>query len=111
MLLIAQSEGKAVSEGLDEEVEESEVTLLSKDKKEFKILKTHAYISTLIKTSLENDSSATTCPVLGVDSKILEKVVEYMTFHKGKEAPIVEKPLRSKKMKDVCKDPWDAGKL
>jgi len=34
--------------------------------------------------------------------------VEYMNHHKGIEPPIIEKPLRSKIMKDVCKDPWDA---
>ena len=31
-----------------------------------------------------------------------------MNHHKGVEPPIVEKPLRSKVMKDVCKDPFDA---
>ena len=31
-----------------------------------------------------------------------------MKHHKGAEAEIVEKPLRSKVMKDVCKDPFDA---
>jgi len=31
-----------------------------------------------------------------------------MTHHAGVEPPIIEKPLRSKLMKDVCKDKWDA---
>lgn len=31
-----------------------------------------------------------------------------MNHHKGTEPPIIEKPLRSKIMKDVCKDTWDA---
>jgi len=31
-----------------------------------------------------------------------------MNHHKGKELPIIEKPLRSKIMKDVTKDDWDA---
>merc|ERR1719424_2431907 len=31
-----------------------------------------------------------------------------MKYHKGDEPPIIEKPLRSKFMKDVCKDKWDA---
>jgi len=44
----------------------------------------------------------------GVKGDILGRVVEYMTHHKGVEPPIIEKPLRSKIMKDVCKDPWDA---
>ena len=31
-----------------------------------------------------------------------------MNHHKGVEPPIIEKPLRSKVMKDVCKDSFDA---
>lgn len=31
-----------------------------------------------------------------------------MNHHKGAEPAIIEKPLRSKIMKDVVKDPWDA---
>jgi len=31
-----------------------------------------------------------------------------MAHHKGVEPPIIEKPLRSKNMKDVCKDKFDA---
>ena len=44
----------------------------------------------------------------GVRGEILAKVVEYLVYHKGTEPPPPEKPLRSKVMKDVCKDPWDA---
>jgi len=31
-----------------------------------------------------------------------------MNHHKGVEPPIIEKPLRSKVMREVCKDSWDA---
>ena len=44
----------------------------------------------------------------GVHSSILARVVEYMAYHKGVEPPPPEKPLRSRSMRDVCKDPWDA---
>ena len=44
----------------------------------------------------------------GVHSSILTRVVEYMQYHKGVEPPPPEKPLRSRSMRDVCKDPWDA---
>jgi len=47
-------------------------------------------------------------PIPGVHSAILAEVLTYMNHHKGVEPPIVEKPLRSKVMKDVCKDPFDA---
>jgi len=47
-------------------------------------------------------------PIPGVASAILVEVIAYMNHHKGVEPPIIEKPLRSKVMKDVCKDPFDA---
>jgi len=61
-----------------------------------------------VKTSLENDSSASELPLLGVKADVLQKVIDFMTHHKGTEPPIIEKPLRSKLMKDVCRDSWDA---
>jgi len=82
--------------------------LTSKDKKEFSIERKFAFISTLVKTSLDTDSSATEVPIPGVVSAVLTEVVAYMNHHKGVEPPIIEKPLRSKVMKDVCKDAWDA---
>jgi len=82
--------------------------IVSKDKKEYDIDRKNAFISTLIKTSLDTDPSATEVPIPGVASGILAEVVAYMNHHKGVEPPIIEKPLRSKVMKDVCKDPFDA---
>lgn len=54
------------------------------------------------------DTHATEVPLPSVKSETLEFIVEYMNHHKGVEVECVEKPLRSKIMKDVCKDPWDA---
>jgi len=82
--------------------------LVSKDKKEFEVERKHAFVSTLVKTSLDTDAAATEVPIPGVSSAILAEVITYMNHHKGVEPPIVEKPLRSKVMKDVCKDPFDA---
>ncbi len=82
--------------------------LSSKDKKEFTLERKHAFISTLVKTSLENDDKAEEVPIPGVTGAILELVVNYMKEHKGVEPPIIEKPLRSKVMKDVCPHKWDA---
>jgi len=84
------------------------VKLSSKDKKEFTVERKHAFISTLVKTSLENDDKAEEVPIPGVTGAILELVVNYMKEHKGVEPPIIEKPLRSKVMKDVCPHKWDA---
>jgi len=82
--------------------------IVSKDKKEYDVERKNAFISTLIKTSLDTDPSATEVPIPGVASNILTEVIAYMNHHKGVEPPIIEKPLRSKVMKDVCKDPFDA---
>ena len=49
------------------------------------------------------------CYRAGVTAPILGLVVEYMNQHKGVQPPIVEKPLWSKVMADVCSDPWDAA--
>jgi len=77
-------------------------------KTSFEVDKKHAFVSNLVKTSLENDASASSLDIPGVSGPILEKVVEYINHHKGQEPPIIEKPLRSKVLKDVCQDKWDA---
>jgi len=82
--------------------------LVSKDKKEFTVERKQAFISTLVKTSLENDDKADEVPIPGVTGAILDLVVAYMKEHKGVEPPIIEKPLRSKVMKDVCPHKPDA---
>ena len=68
-----------------------------------------ALISTLIKTAVESDDGATEVAIPGVTGDILELVIGYMNHHNGTEPPLVDKPLRSKVMKDVCKDPYDAS--
>jgi hypothetical protein len=95
--------------GLDDDAASSKpLKLTSKDKKEFVVERKHAFVSTLVKTSLENDDKAEEVPIPGVTGAILELVVNYMKEHKGVEPPIIEKPLRSKVMKDVCPHKWDA---
>lgn len=83
------------------------VTLISKDKKEFVVEKKAAMISTFIATPLvEDKEDIKELPVPGVNGNILGLVIKYMVEHKGVEPPIVEKPLRSKMMKDVCPYKW-----
>jgi len=85
------------------------LTLKSADGKTFEVPRKHAYLSTLVKTSLETDADATEVPIPGVKGEILAKIVEYMNYHEGKDPGIPDKPLRSKIMKDVCpQHPWDA---
>ncbi len=54
------------------------------------------------------DADANEVPIPGASGEILGLVVSYMLHHAGVEPPIIEKPLRSKIMADVCKDKWDA---
>jgi len=105
---VEKKEDKKEEGGLSLDDVTGTLKLVSKDKKEYDIERKHAFVSTLVKTSLDTDSAATEVPIPGVSSNILSEVVVYMNHHKGVEPPIIEKPLRSKVMKDVCKDPFDA---
>jgi len=91
-----------------DEGESKPLKLSSKDKKDFNIERKFAFISTLVKTSLETDDTSQEVPIPGVQGNVLQLVVEYMAHHKGTEPPLVDKPLRSKQMKDVVSDKWDA---
>jgi len=93
---------------LSAEDETKPLKLVSKDKKEYTVERKQAFVSMLVKTCLENDDKAEEVPIPGVTGAILGSVVEYMVHHKGIEPQLVEKPLRSKVMKDVCADKWDA---
>jgi len=103
-----KKDAKAIA-GLDDDKDAAKpLKLVSKDKKEFTVERKQAFISTLVKTSLENDDKADEVPIPGVTGAILDLVVAYMKEHKGVEPPIIEKPLRSKVMKDVCPHKPDA---
>lgn len=93
---------------LDDSVDEKNIHLLSKEGKKFEISKRDAKVSDLVSKSFETDTESTELPLPSVETEMLELIVEYMKYHKGEEPPIVEKPLRSSIMKDVCKDEWDA---
>jgi S-phase kinase-associated protein 1 len=97
-------------EGLSLDDEGGTIKLTSKDKESIEIEKKYAFISKLVKTSLDTDTTSTEVPIPGVAADILQLVCDYMNHHKGEEEKmtIPEKPLRSKLMRDVCKDPWDA---
>mmetsp|Transcript_683 Transcript_683/g.852 ORF Transcript_683/g.852 Transcript_683/m.852 type:complete len:181 (-) Transcript_683:82-624(-) len=95
--------------GLDEELKDDEkITLVSKDSKSIQVVKKYAFISQVIKTSLENDSDSKNLPIMGVMAETLESIVEYMNHHQGTEPAIIDKPLRNKKMSENVKDKWDA---
>lgn len=108
-----ENTGKAVapaaaSKGLDAPDVKGTVDLISKEGTKFTVNRKDAFISTLVRTALENDDKATEVPVPATSTPILEMIVQYMKEHKGEEPPIIEKPLRSRIMKDVCPYKWDA---
>jgi len=94
--------------GLDTDNPPRNITLISNNGEKFTLLEEHAKISHLVKEAVEQDSDAKEVPLPSVSSAILDEVVKFMQHHKGEEPPIIPKPLRSKEMKEVCKDPWDA---
>lgn len=108
MAAAAESDKKQALGGLDDAGQEGDIRLISKDQKSFDLLKKNAIVSTLVKTSLDTDPTASEVPIPGVQGELLDKVIEYLNHHNGVEPPIIEKPLRSKIMKEVVKDQWDA---
>ena len=106
-----KSESKTVARerdtlSLDDGSCEGTIKIVSKDGGVFTVEKKYAFVSNLVKTSMDTDASAKEIPMPGVMKDVLALIVDYMVHHLGTEPPIIEKPLRSKIMKDVCKDPW-----
>jgi hypothetical protein len=108
----------APAAGLSAAIDEDEhkgapVKLVSKDHKEFTIDRKSVFLCNLIKTSLDNNvqsekSGDVEIPIPGVDGATLELIINYLKEHKGVAPAEIDKPLRSKQMKDVCPYKWDA---
>lgn len=108
---VAETKNEEVKEAvfsLDEDVGSEVIKLTSIDGVSFEVTKKEAIISQLMSTSLESDITATEIPIPSMNGKILKFIVEYMKYHNGVPGEIIEKPLKSKIMKENCKDPWDA---
>lgn len=93
--------------GLDAFDDEKVFTLVSLDGREFEIDEKSAVLSNLIKTISEQDKDTTRFE-LKVDGDILQRIIEYLKYHKGK-APEYEipKPLRSSDFSKAVSDPFD----
>ena len=104
-------EAKTVAKPLNKEDPNDSklIVLVSNDGKRFELDRESAKISTLVATCIENDLKAESIPFPAVTGTILELVVQYMRNHKGVEPPIIEKPLKSKLMSDVCPNKFDAA--
>lgn len=93
---------------LDDDAAGEIIELVSADQVKFKVTRKNALISKLMSQAIEGDPRATEIDVPGAKAKSLKLVIEYMEHHVGVPEAIIEKPLKSKVMKDNCKDPWDA---
>merc|ERR1719333_496122 len=95
--------------GLDDE-ETTKVTLVSSgdNPEKIELEKDYAKQSKLVSNILEGDADATEIQVKQVDSETLQKIVDYLKHHKGKEPQEIAKPIRSVKMEKIVEDPWDA---
>jgi hypothetical protein len=84
------------------------LTLVSLDGGRFQVTAQEGGISGLIRKAMEVQPDVRELQI-ALTSDVLELVTEYMRYHKGKEASPPARPLASKRMSDVCEDPWDAA--
>lgn len=110
---MSEAEAAAAQEEVEAQDDEDDMmdtmNLISKEGKQFEVLKRNAMISVLVAVAVGNEPNTVDFPVSGVRSEILDIVIEYMNHHEGTEPSIIEKPLKSTRMKDVCEEPWDAA--
>jgi len=98
----------------NEEKKESPLFLVSKDGDKFIVPRRIANQTKLISTALENDEKVTEIPIPGISSSILKLVIEFLEIRdtwvqqKGSEPKKIDKPLRSKSMKDVVDNKEEA---
>jgi len=94
-----------LEDSLDNTSEDTIVTLVSSDNIDFKINRSYVVLSKLLRVLTDNDKESTRID-LSVQSKTLEKIVEYLNYHKGKEPRSITRPLiNSDLSKVVCE--WD----
>jgi len=88
--------------------DEYTVILVSQEKKEFKVPKRAAMQSNLVKTALEEDKDAKSVELVHISAPIVEKVIQYMDYHKDVEPRRIESPLKSTNMRELV-DRFDAN--
>jgi len=83
------------------------ITLSSQEKTAFKVSRKAALQSNLVKTALEDDREAKEVSLVHITAPIVEKVVQYMNYHKDVPPRKIESPLKSNNMKELV-DKFDA---
>ena len=89
--------------GLDNESSDQEqmIHLITKDKQTFSITRKQAEMSIFITTALSHDKECNEIPLNDFDSSAVQWVVKFVQHHNGAAPPEIEKPLRSKNLRDV----------
>jgi S-phase kinase-associated protein 1 len=93
--------------GLDEDMGDENLTLVSQEQKKFTVSKKVALTSELVKTMAEGDREEKEIPLPNVKANVLTKVVDYMRYHAENPSKEIEKPLKSSNMSEVVSQ-WDA---
>jgi len=104
------SESKTVSDSKtasDTKTDHPVIVLISKDGEPYVVRKNNVMVSGMIESTLKNDPECTEIK-LNVKGRTLGDIVGYMDHYDGKTPVIMEPPLRSPKLSDVCDDPFDA---
>lgn len=86
--------------GLDDD-EDTEITLVSGDEVEYKVLTKVAKLSGLVNTMIDGDSAATHIPLPNVKGNILMMVVDYLKEIHENPPKEIEKPINSKIMTEI----------
>jgi S-phase kinase-associated protein 1 len=94
--------------GLDEELVEESIEVITQDEKRIKIPKTLASMSEYIKGVIAADASAKEIPVKNVNAKTIEKIIQWMEYHKKVASRAIPRPLKSGDLKETV-GPWDAN--
>ena len=94
--------------GLDDDYDDT-ITIIVEDEK-FIIPKKVAFMSTLIKTTFENDNNEEkiTLNYDGLTVNIFKKIIEYMSYYHDKQQKEIEQPLKSKNMIENVGE-WNAN--
>jgi S-phase kinase-associated protein 1 len=83
------------------------IKVISKEGTEFVITKKSADLSVLLKNAREEMGSDDSIPLVEVDTKSLEKIIQYLNKWNGEQPSEIEKPLKSSILKEVT-DEWSA---
>jgi len=81
--------------------ENEQVILISKENEEFRINKSAAELSVLIKITIQDYSIDQPIPLLEIDSNCLKLIIEYLEHYNGNPPKELEKPLPGNDLKEI----------